>query len=128
MFEFAIRQPAVETIIGAGSFLRGEVASKGTVRIDGTFEGRVRADWIVVGESGVVGGAVICRGMIVGGKIEGTIHAGELVDIKTTGSVSGDIYARRLAVSEGGVFEGHSYMNKAREAENRSVLPLVSEK
>jgi cytoskeletal protein CcmA (bactofilin family) len=98
------------------------------MRIDGGFEGRVRADWIIVGESGVIGGTIVCRGMIVGGKVEGTVHAGELVDIKTTGFVSGDIYAPRLAISEGGLFEGHSYMSKTRETENRSVLPLVSEK
>ena len=125
---FASRQPAIDTMIGAGSFIRGEVTSKGTVRIDGTFEGRVRADWVIVGESGVIMGAVACRGMIVGGKVEGTAHAGELVDIKTTGAFSGDIYSPRLAVSEGGLFEGHSYMNKTREAENRGVLPFVAEK
>jgi len=124
---FARKQPAVETVIGAGSFVRGELTSKGTARIDGTFEGRVRADWIIVGESRVICGTIVCRGMIVGGKVEGTVHATELVDIKASGETLGDIYTLRLAVSEGGVFEGRSYMNKAKEADNRAVLPFLSE-
>jgi cytoskeletal protein CcmA (bactofilin family) len=65
--------------------------------------------------------------MIVGGKVEGTVHATELVDIKASGETLGDIYTLRLAVSEGGVFEGRSYMNKAKEADNRAVLPFLSE-
>lgn len=125
---FAKRQPAVETIVGAGTVARGELNSKGTVRIDGTLEGRVRADWVFVGTPGVVAGDVVCRGMVVGGKVEGSVHAGELVDIKEHGQVTGDIHTLKLSVSEGGVLEGHSYMSKAKEVEHKGVLPFVSEK
>jgi cytoskeletal protein CcmA (bactofilin family) len=125
---FGKRQPAMETVIGSGTFVSGELNSKGTVRIDGTLEGRVRADWIVVGQSGTVGGSITCRGVIVGGKTEGTIHANELVDIKEKGEVVGDIYTLRLAVSEGGTFEGHSYMNRTKEVERGGVLPFAHEK
>ncbi len=125
---FGKRQPAMETIIGAGTFFSGELSSKGTVRIDGALEGRIRADWIIVGDSGTVVGNIICRGMIVGGKIEGTVHAAELVDIKASGGLLGEIHAARLAVSEGGTIEGHSYMNKANEIDHRGVLPFTSEK
>jgi cytoskeletal protein CcmA (bactofilin family) len=125
---FAKRQPAVETVVGAGTTTRGEMNSKGTVRIDGRLEGRIRADWVFVGTPGIVAGDVVCRGMVVGGKVEGSVHAGELVDIKEHGQITGDIYTLKLCVSEGGVLEGHSYMAKSKEGEHKGVLPFASEK
>ncbi len=124
---FVKRQAAIETVIGAGSTVRGELKSEATVRIDGMFEGRVRADCVVIGQAGTVLGNIVCRAISVGGKIEGTVHAGELVDIKGTGEIIGDIYTLRLAVSEGGVMEGRSYMSRGRETERSSVLPFAVE-
>jgi hypothetical protein len=40
--------------------------------------------------------------------------------------VTGDVYAPRLAVSEGGVPEGHSYMREGRQPERGSVLPFAA--
>lgn len=125
---FVKKQAAIETIIGASSIVRGELKSEATIRIDGMFEGRVRADCIVVGEAGTILGNIVCRAISIGGKIEGTIHARELADIKASGEVTGDIYAARLAVSEGGVLEGHSYMRKGQELERGSVLPFTAER
>ncbi len=124
---FGKRQQTVETIIGEGTCFTGELTSKGTIRVDGVVEGRVRADWLIVGETGVIGGNAVCRCVIVGGKIEGSVHAAELVDIKSKGSILGDIHTARLAVSEGGAFEGQSFMNKAQEA-GKGVLPFAAEK
>jgi cytoskeletal protein CcmA (bactofilin family) len=125
---FTKKQPAMETIIGVGSVTRGDLSTKGTVRIDGTLEGRIRADWIFIGTPGVVNGDIVCRGMVVGGKVEGSVHAGELVDIKENGQVTGDIYTSKLAVSEGAILEGHSYMSQAKGVEHKGVLPFISEK
>jgi cytoskeletal protein CcmA (bactofilin family) len=122
------RQPVMETIIGIDSTIRGDLNSKGTLRIDGTVEGRVRADWVVVGEAGRINGNIVCRGTIVGGKVEGIIRSSEIVDIKSKGAVLGDIYTVKLAVSEGGLFEGRSHMSREKEKEHGSVLPFLPEK
>jgi cytoskeletal protein CcmA (bactofilin family) len=73
---FVKKQAAIETIIGTNSIVRGELKSEATVRIDGVFEGRVRADCVVVGEAGTILGNVVCRAISVGGKIEGTLTRG----------------------------------------------------
>jgi cytoskeletal protein CcmA (bactofilin family) len=125
---FGKQQRAMETIIGEGTCFTGELSSKGTIRIDGALEGRIRADWIIVGDSGAIAGNAVCRGVIVGGKIEGIVHAVELVDIRAKGSIPGEIHTARLAVSEGGAFEGQSYMSKAQEGERKGVLPFANEK
>jgi cytoskeletal protein CcmA (bactofilin family) len=106
----------LEVVIGNDSVLKGELVSKGTVRIDGRFEGSLTADCLVVGEEGVILGEVNAKALIAAGKITGNVHAVDSVEIQPRGEVCGDIYTHRLSVAEGGVFEGRSYMQKIREA------------
>ena len=110
----------LESIIGAGSYFKGEVETKGTLRVDGGVEGNIKADWVVVGEKALIKGDVSARGIIVGGRVEGNIRAKEIVELKNKGNVSGEIYASKLTVAEGAVFEGKSYMKK----EDQKVVEL----
>ena len=56
----------LETIVGDGTRVVGQVSVKGTIRIDGIVEGDLHADWVVVGETGRIVGNTHSRGMIVG--------------------------------------------------------------
>jgi len=112
---FFSKQPNLEVIIGADSAIRGEITSKGTVRIDGGVEGSVTADCLIIGEKGVVTGDATVRQMIVGGWIVGNIRASEGVDIQRTGDVCGDISSARLSIAEGGKFDGRSTMQRTKE-------------
>ena len=102
----------LESLIGANSGFKGDIDTKGTLRIDGNMEGNVNADWIIIGEQARVKGDINARGIIVGGKIEGNLRAKEIVEIKSKGQVIGDIYTIKLTVVEGGMFEGRSSMAK----------------
>ena len=108
---FNKKTPAkIETILGDGTEVKGELSVKGTLRIDGAMEGDVRADWVVVGESGRIKGNVRSRGMVVGGAMEGNIEADEIVELKQNARVRGEIRSGKLVVSEGAVFDGQSRM------------------
>lgn len=122
---FGKKENSLTTVIGADSSFRGDLQSKGTVRVDGLCEGTVQADWVIVGEAGYIKGEVTTRGIAVGGRVEGIIHSTELTEISPKGAVRGDIYAAKLSVAEGGAFEGRSFMEKARDADRKSVLPLI---
>ena len=102
------KHPKLEVVIGSESVVRGELTSKGTVRIDGGFEGTISADCTIIGESGRVVGDITGKQLIIGGKITGNIRVTELVEIQPKGEVYGDIYTLRLTMAEGGVFEGRS--------------------
>ena len=91
------------------------MTSKGTVRIDGIFDGTVTADCLIIGMKGIVTGDVTVRQIIIGGRIIGNIHATEGVDIQHTGDVCGDIYSLRLCITEGGNFDGRSSMLRTKE-------------
>ncbi|MBF0564447.1 MAG: polymer-forming cytoskeletal protein [Nitrospirae bacterium] len=109
---FSKKHDKIETLIGVSSEIKGTIELKGTLRIDGRFEGNVKADWVVLGEKGHLKGDILSSGVIVGGFIEGNINAGEYVEIMSKGRVMGDVFTQRLAILEGGLFEGRSKMQK----------------
>jgi cytoskeletal protein CcmA (bactofilin family) len=124
---FGKKQPKLETIIGPDTTLYGELNTKGTVRIDGVLEGNLSAEWVIVGEKGCINGDVTARGMVVGGKVIGISRSSDVVEIKQKGEVVGEIYTTNLIIMEGAVFEGHSYMQRTREIECRTLEPELVE-
>ena len=105
----------LESIIGAGSLFKGNIETKGTLRIDGQMEGHVKADWVILGEKSSVKGDVTARGIIIGGRIEGNVHAKEIAEIKAKGQVWGEIQAPKMAMAEGAIFDGRSSMARAED-------------
>ena len=119
----------LETVIGSDSTIRGELTIQGTVRVDGNVEGDIRADWVIVGETGKVRGNVQARAMVVGGKVEGNIDAAEIVELKDKAQVFGEICAAKLAMSEGALFDGQSSMKQKKETsggQEKRVTPLTA--
>ena len=124
---FGSKHPKLEVVIGAESVFKGEMTAKGTIRIDGTFEGNIVADCIIVGESGSIVGDLQVNVLIAGGKLRGNVRATDHVEIQSKGEVYGDIHTVRLMVAEGAVFEGRSSMQKSRgEIEYRPAEVTVS--
>jgi cytoskeletal protein CcmA (bactofilin family) len=121
----------LETIVGDGTRVAGQVSVKGTIRIDGIVEGDVHADWVVVGETGKIIGNTRSRGMVVGGSVEGNIEATETVELMGKASMAGEIRVPKLAVSEGAVFDGRSRMKGETgpsEVQDGKVMTLVPTK
>lgn len=112
----------LESIIGAESHFKGEIETKGTIRVDGGVEGNIKADWVVIGETAMIRGDVEARGIIVGGRVEGNLRGKEIVELKNKGNVSGEIFSNKLTVAEGAVFEGKSFMKR----EEQKVVELPS--
>ena len=106
----------LETVLGADSTVKGEMVVRGTIRIDGYLEGDIRADWVIVGETGRIRGNVKTRSMVVGGRVDGNIEGSEIVELKDKAQVVGEICTAKLSISEGAMFEGQSSMKKRKEA------------
>jgi len=111
------KHPKLEVIVGSDSVIKGDITSKGTVRIDGRFEGNLAAEAVIIGEGAYLLGDITAKTLLAAGRITGNVHSSDSVEIQPRGEVCGDIYTSRLSVAEGGVFEGRSYMQKSRELE-----------
>jgi cytoskeletal protein CcmA (bactofilin family) len=111
----------LEVVVGNDTIIKGEIISKGAVRIDGRFEGSLAAESVIVGQGAIILGDVTARSLIAAGKLTGNIHSSESVEIQLNGEVYGDIYTARLTVADGGIFEGRSYMQKNRELEYKPI-------
>jgi cytoskeletal protein CcmA (bactofilin family) len=123
---FGAKHPKLEVVIGSETVFKGELTSKGTIRIDGTFEGNISADCVILGESGSITGDLQVNVLIAGGKLRGNVRAVDHVELQAKGEVYGDIHAVRLSIAEGAVFEGRSSMQKNRELEYRTAEVTVA--
>lgn len=99
-------------LIGAGTSIKGHVESSGDIRIDGTLNGNLRTKGkVVIGNTGIAKGEVHCKNSDVEGKVEGKILVQELLSLKATSTILGDISAKRLAIEPGARFTGNCQMN-----------------
>jgi cytoskeletal protein CcmA (bactofilin family) len=101
----------VINIIGAGTVIEGEIRSNGDVRIDGKIRGSVtsRAK-VVIGATGDVEGDVVCQSADVSGSIKGKTTVTEMLFLKSTAKVNGDIFTGKLVVEIGASFSGNCSM------------------
>ena len=124
---FSKNPEKLESFIGARVDLQGELIAKGTLRIDGLVQGRVNADCVVLSQTGIIKGEVKARKIFVGGRVEGILWAQEIVEIKATGKVQGDIFAEKFSVIEGGEFNGTIEMKiKERKALGLEISKMTS--
>ncbi|MPN18485.1 hypothetical protein SDC9_165845 [bioreactor metagenome] len=101
----------VETILGRDTQIKGSVKAKGTIRIDGAFEGDIDSEQdIIIGESGQVSAKITARNVLISGVVNGNVHASGRLELMASGKLYGDIKANSLIIGEGAIFKGMSDM------------------
>jgi cytoskeletal protein CcmA (bactofilin family) len=102
-----VSRESVISIIGPGMRVVGDCETEGTLRIEGTVEGTVRAGKaVVVGKDGVVEGDIITQDAVIGGRVSGTVTAESRLELQATCLIDGEIRARRIKLDEGGKVNG----------------------
>lgn len=118
---------AVISIIAAGMKVVGDCTTEGTLRIEGTVEGTVRAGKaVVVGKDGLVDGHVHTQDAVVGGRITGSLTAASRLELQATAQVDGEVRARRMQLEEGAVLNGKVTMGEnAAASEKGPAVPVA---
>jgi len=102
---------AAVNMIGAGTVITGDVYSKGDIRVDGTLKGSVTTEGkVVLGKEGVIEGDIECRDADVSGTIKAKISVSQLLSLKTTAKLNGDIITNKLSIEPGAEFTGSCSM------------------
>lgn len=105
--------------IAASTSIKGDISSKNDIRIDGTVEGIVYSEVkVVIGESAVVKGNVLCTNIDVWGRMEGNLYVKDLLSVKSSAVINGDINVRRFQVEMGAGFNGSCRMIDDKEFDN----------
>lgn len=113
----------IESVIASGVELKGEINSKGSIRLDGSIDGKanIQGD-LILGEKGFIKGEVRAENMVLAGKVEGNINTKGRLEITSSGSLLGDVICSVLIIQEGGILDGSSKMSKIGEKIETSKL------
>ena len=109
-------------IIGVGTEITGDIKTNGDIRIDGFLQGNIITDGkLVVGETGKIKGEIDCKNSEVLGMIEGKIKVKELLSLKASARIYGDIVSQKLSIEPGSVFTGNCNMNEESNKDVKSA-------
>jgi cytoskeletal protein CcmA (bactofilin family) len=92
-------------IIGKNTSIVGDIISEGDFRIDGKVEGTIKTNGrVIIGGSGIVSGKVECNYADIEGKFSGELIVHNVLSLKATAKISGDVIIGKLSVEPGAEF------------------------
>lgn len=105
-------------LIGQGTEITGDITCSGDLRIDGILTGNIISKGkIVIGETGKIKGEITCKNSDISGTVEGKISVADLLALKATARIHGDIATSKLAIEPGSRFTGYCNMSSDSERE-----------
>jgi len=113
---------SINTIIGPGTSVSGDVESGGFTRVDGNVQGNVKAKGrVVIGERARMKSNISGTSITVGGVVFGNVLASERLVVLATGLVMGDIITRRIQAEEGCLIHGRVKVCQSEEVWNKAI-------
>jgi cytoskeletal protein CcmA (bactofilin family) len=109
-------------LISNGTEITGDIKSNGDIRIDGTLKGNLDTKGkVVIGPTGKVKGEVYCKNSEVSGTVDGKISVAQLLSLKVSSNIIGEIITYKLSIEPGAKFTGSCKMNESESNENTAI-------
>lgn len=120
-------QDRIDSLIGAGTVVEGNIAFSGGLRVDGRVHGNIstsddQPSTLVLSEKGQLEGEIKVTHALINGTIIGLVHGSEFVELQPKSNVTGDVHYRALEVRLGAVVRGRLVHQEGDTAKN--VVPL----
>ncbi len=114
-----------QATIGKSLIVKGEVSGSESLYIDGKVEGAINlaGNRVTVGRNGQVAANIMAREIVVLGKVRGNCHASDRVDIRSEGSLTGDVIAARISIEDGAFFKGGIDIRKLGAGDQKAGVP-----
>ena len=137
-----VSAPIEQATIGRTLVIKGEVSAAEALYIDGRIEGKISMPEhrVTIGRNGSVQANINAREVVVMGKVNGNIECSDRVDIRSEGSVTGDVSTIRISVEDGAVLKGgievrsnekqqnHKHQSQAKPAETQKSAVAEAQK
>ena len=103
-----VTSPIEQATIGRTLVIKGEISGSESLYIDGRVEGSItfKDHRVTVGRNGVVQANITAREVVIMGKVTGNVECSDRVDIRSEGSLTGDIVSQRISVEDGALLRG----------------------
>lgn len=114
-------QNRIDSLIGVGTRVNGDIHFSGGLRIDGEVSGSVIADpakasTLVLSEQAHVDGEISVTHLVVNGMVTGPVQASEYLELQSKAKVTGDVRYKTLEIQLGAIVEGKLvHINEASE-------------
>ena len=111
--------------IGKSLVVKAEVTGSESLYIDGKVEGTINlpGNRVTVGRNGQVAANITAREIVVQGRIVGNVTASDRLDVRSEGSLTGDVVAQRISVEDGAFFKGKIDIRRPAEKAGPSSEP-----
>ncbi len=119
-----------QATIGKSLIVKGELSGSESLYIDGKVEGAINlpGNRVTIGRNGQVAANILAREIVVLGKVRGNCQASDRVDIRSEGSLTGDVIAARISIEDGAFFKGGIDIRKpGAEGKTGGPVPAAQE-
>jgi Integral membrane protein CcmA involved in cell shape determination len=112
-----VTSPIEQASIGRSVVIKGEVSGSESLYVDGRIEGTVtfKDHRVTVGRNGVVTANISAREVVIMGKVTGNVECSDRVDIRSEGSLTGDVVSQRISVEDGALLRGSVQLTPAAD-------------
>ena len=108
-------------VIAKNSTFVGEISSDGDFRVDGILEGTLKTKGkVIIGVDGFIKGTIEATNAEIEGKFSGQLSIANILTIKATANISGDIVVGKLSIEPGATFNASCVMKGALKELNKS--------
>ncbi len=114
--------PIEQATIGRTVVIKGEVSGNESLYIDGRVEGSVtfKDHRVTVGRNGVVQANISAREVVIMGTVTGNVECSDRVDIRSEGTLNGDVVSARISVEDGAMLRGSVQLNPTEQKQDKS--------
>lgn len=111
--------------IGRSVIIKGELTGNENLNIEGRVEGKIelKDHDLVIGPHAEITAEINAKNVTIEGSVVGNVSGGELVEIKASGSLAGNIESSRICIADGAHFKGSVNLRKAAEAPEKKQTP-----
>ena len=122
---------SINTIVGSGSMISGNITVSGFLRIDGDINGNIQTmGRVIIGEEARIRGNIRAASVSVGGIVQGDIIAPDYVVVLSSGMVIGSVLTKKLRVDDNVILHGfcsaigdqNSFEEAEKKYSNRQAL------